>query len=311
VLTRDCTTKVKNVVVTRLMGGLGNQLFQYAAARAVALRRGVTLRLDTSWYVGRRDRSYVLSHFDIRENLLSPREMRLLRYWTDDGRHAQAKRAVSSLLPLLRVTRISDPPGAADPSIFPTSRRLLLDGFWQSPVYFDEIGDVIRREFRLKAEPDERTAEIVGRMSACESVSVHVRRGDYVTDRTANRVHGTCGIEYYDRAAKIICEKIDSPRFFVFSDDSDAARRELRLPGPTEFIDRNADGRDWEDLRLMRSCRHHVIANSSFSWWGAWLAHHDEQIVIAPHDWYRPGAKPGHRIRDLIPQSWDLVEVPQ
>jgi hypothetical protein len=148
-------------------------------------------------------------------------------------------------------------------------------------------------------------------MSNCESVSVHVRRGDYVTDPAANRVHGTCGSEYYERAAELLCEQVTSPRFFVFSDDPEAARRELRMPGPAEFIDGNVGQRDWEDLRLMTSCRHHIIANSTFSWWGAWLAHHDEQVVAAPHAWFRPGAKPGHCVRDLIPQSWMLVEVPR
>jgi hypothetical protein len=294
-------------VIVRLMGGLGNQLFQYAAGRAAALKSQSRLRLDVSWYANRIDREYVLSHFDIQEDLLSSRESLLLRYWTDHRKHRRAKAAVKWLMPPLRVTCFSDPAGPADPTLFAGEGHWLLEGFWQSPIYFDAIGDLIRRELNVRSAPNERNAALENSFGDCESVAVHVRRGDYVSDPRANRVHGTCDRDYYEAAATLVCDRVASPKFFVFSDDLDAARNELRLPGPTEFIDGNTNS--WDDLRLMRSCRHHIIANSTFSWWGAWLAAHPAQVVIAPKDWFRPGAKPAHHADDLIPASWIRAEA--
>ncbi|MGC1272198.1 MAG: alpha-1,2-fucosyltransferase [Planctomycetaceae bacterium] len=295
---------MSSVVVTGLAGGLGNQLYQYAAGRVAALRKGARLRLDCSFYRFREDRAYALSHFQIEhEDFLSRAEARLLQYWFGT-RHRRLKSLARAAFGDRLFSRVVDPMSRVTPELLHASGNLYLSGYWQSPAYFDGEEELIRREFRFRMPPEGRIASLIDRMASCESVAVHVRRGDYVSDAGANKVHGICKADYYDRAAEIVCGRVASPRFFVFSDDPAAARRELRLPGPTEFVEENVGRRDWDDLRLMSSCRHHIIANSSFSWWGAWLAKHDGQAVVAPKQWFSQAQMSGHRLEDRFPAEW-------
>ena len=144
-------------------------------------------------------------------------------------------------------------------------------------------------------------AELASEIQATVSVGVHIRRGDYVANPIANQFHGVCSLEYYLAAIAKLKEEIGAPRFFVFSDDIGWARQNLRLPDPTTFVDHNGEAHDYEDLRLMSLCKHHIIANSSFSWWGAWLSNNPDKIVIAPERWFRdPSMDP----RDLVPEGW-------
>lgn len=137
-------------------------------------------------------------------------------------------------------------------------------------------------------------------MQQCESVSVHVRRGDYVTLASASAYHGLCTLDYYHRAIRHVAERVANPTLFVFSDDPEWTKANLHSPFPTHYVDHNPAGKAFQDLRLMSLCRHHILANSSFSWWGAWLSRSNGGLVIAPERWYavnRPTP-------DLIPARW-------
>jgi hypothetical protein len=178
--------------------------------------------------------------------------------------------------------------------------NVYLAGYWQSEKYFKEIEDIIRRDFCLKSEPGPENAAMADEIKGVPSVCVHVRRTDYVTDPRTNQHHGTCSPEYYRNAACLVGSQVSNPHFFVFSDEPDWARANLELPVPTTFVTHNGSEKGYEDLRLMALCQHYIIANSSFSWWGAWLGN-SGGIVVAPKRWFNTE---GRDTRDLIPAGW-------
>jgi hypothetical protein len=176
-----------------------------------------------------------------------------------------------------------------------------LFGYWLSEKYFEDVAPLIRAELVVKHAPAGENARLSQRMRETTSVSLHVRRGDYVQDPAVHRIHGTCSPEYYAAAVAHVAARVADPRFFVFSDDIEWARAHLPLPYPAEYVGHNRGARSYEDLRLISHCRHHVIANSGFSWWGAWLGAAPDKIVCAPRRWF---ADPGYDSADVIPDSW-------
>jgi glycosyl transferase family 11 len=285
------------VIVVRLLGGLGNQLFQYATGRALAARRGDDLRLDASAYhepqPGLTPRRYELDGWRIRAGLCD----RWLLWKLRRGSR------IPLLAPLLGghavVTEASH---YFDASLERrTERHLYLDGYWQCERYFRDIRGELLSELALIAPPDARNAALLDEIRGCNAVAVHVRRTDYVQNEHLRAVHGACSVDYYRRAMAHVCERTDSPRFFLFSDDPKWVEANIEAPGPARYVSHNGGDRGAEDLRLMRECKRFVIANSSFSWWGAWLAVHADKIVVAPRPWF---ADPKEDEGDLVPDSW-------
>jgi hypothetical protein len=289
------------MVIVRLYGGLGNQLFQYAAGRAIAQRNGATLGLDIADFARDPKRSYRLHNLNTR-GLIVPRRVsvclrdpslrRLVRCAPFFARH--------QLLPV-RHEYLIEPHFNFDPRLQAATGNVCLDGYWQSERYFSEVAPLLRQEFSARNAPDP-TNEAMGRLIGdSESVSVHVRRGDYVSEAHTNRYHGTCTLDYYRRAIETLCQEVERPHFFLFSDDMDWTSQHLRLDFPATYVTHNGVDREHEDLRLMSQCKHHIIANSSFSWWGAWLATNSGKIVIAPARWFDEAPLD---TRDLLPPSW-------
>ena len=164
-------------------------------------------------------------------------------------------------------------------------RDVYLMGYWQREEYFRDQAPAIRRELTLRREPSVQNAALGERMQQCESVFLHVRRIDYAHRLSAG---------YYAAALGLLYKRVREPRLFVFGDDLDWARRELPLAEGTQFVEHNGDDRNVEDLWLMTRCRHAIVANSSFSWWGAWLNAEPDRAVIAPATWgYRAAAAAG------------------
>lgn len=283
------------MVTVRLLGGLGNQMFQYAVGRAIAHRRGTSLALDVSAYPDHKQRRYSLGVFKIVENFASRRAPRpsLLRSWAQRWR-----------LPAFTYLLVERKYFSFDPTVLDAPGNVYLDGYWQSERYFKEIEPVIRREFRWKEEPGPKNAEMANRIKAANAVAIHVRRGDYVHDPKTHELHGVCPPEYYREGARLIAAREPNPQFFVFSDDPEWVQANLELEGPTTYVNLNSIDTGYEDLRLMALCRHHIIANSSFSWWGAWLAN-SGGMVVAPQRWLRSKE---YDIPDLIPEGWVRLE---
>jgi hypothetical protein len=179
-----------------------------------------------------------------------------------------------------------------------------LLGFWQSEAYFADIRRHLMKELTPNAPPAPADQEVIDLMGKGTAVSVHVRRGDYVTLQSASAYHGLCSLGYYRAAIEYVAERVENPKLFVFSDDPDWASANLVSPFPTKYVDHNSPNDAFQDLRLMSLCHHHIIANSSFSWWGAWLAE-QQGIVVAPARWYaadRPTP-------DLLPAHWVRISA--
>jgi glycosyl transferase family 11 len=278
------------MVTVKLHDGLGNQMFQYAMGRALAQRRGTSLALDVSSFYPGAFRQYSLGVFNIAERLTSGGLMGFGRLRT------LCSRVWLPGLPHVLIERGF----GFDPSALDAPGNVYLIGYWLSEKYFKEIEETIRREFSFKAQPDEWNAEMARCIRGVNAVAVHVRRSDYVTDPVNNQMLGTCPPEYYREGARLIGSRVPGPHFFVFSDEPEWARANLELGGPTTFVDGNRLEKGYEDLRLLTLCRHHLIANSTFSWWGAWLAD-SGGIVVAPKKWFNEDQ---FDARDIVPDAW-------
>jgi hypothetical protein len=188
-----------------------------------------------------------------------------------------------------------------DPVVKTLAAPICLEGFWQSERYFSDVADLIRQEFMAPVAMDPDNAAVMAQIAARSAVSLHVRRGDYVSNPVTNRFHGVCSPEYYRRAVDFISARVEAAHLFIFSDDQEWTRANLRFPLPITFVDVNSSDRGDQDMRLMARCRHHILANSSFSWWGAWLNSSKGKIVVAPQRWFSAS---DNDTRDLIPESW-------
>lgn len=291
------------MVVVRLIGGLGNQFFQYAVGRHLAEIHRTVLKIDISGFEAYKDREYSLWPFNIQEHLASPDEVAALTVRKQGIMESVVTRVLrrpSEPAP----THIREKHFHFDPDILNLPDSVYLDGYWQSEKYFADIADIIRQEFTVKTPQKGKDKDLAELMASCESVSLHIRRGDFVSDSHTNQVHGTCDLDYYRRCVENFTPTVKHPRFFIFSDEPEWARDNLRLPYPTTLVAHNGADKNYEDMRLMSQCKHHIIANSSFSWWGAWLNPIEDKLVFAPKRWF---TRDNRNLHDLIPNQWIKV----
>lgn len=290
-------------LVVKINGGLGNQLFQYAMGRALASRSGAELFLDLDFFRipggAHTPRRFELDRFEARYEEASPQ--RILPYHA--LRASGWKRRAARIIPFAFRRQILTERRMFryDPSSTRIDKDTYLEGYWQSERYFADQAQSLRADLRFKEEPGPQDREVLCGMEGGVPVSLHVRRGDYVTHAGASAVHGTCSPEYYTRAMRRIAEQEPRAVFHVFSDDPRWARAHLPASMPLVFVDHNRGVSDHMDLMLMAACHHHIIANSSFSWWGAWLNPREAKTVIAPRHWFRD---PAVETTDLIPTRW-------
>lgn len=188
-----------------------------------------------------------------------------------------------------------------DPSILKIDTSCILAGYWQSEKYFQSSRSKIIEDFRPKEVMNSVNRFTAESIDSTNSVSIHVRRGDYVTNSQANKFHGLCGLDYYEKAIEFIQKRASNTHFFIFSDELDWVKENLRINAPTSYISANTGGESYWDMQLMKECRHHIVANSSFSWWGAWLSENQDGMVIAPDKWF---SDPSINTKDLIPSRW-------
>lgn len=294
------------MIVSKLMGRLGNQMFQYAAGRALAARHGTDLVLDSSWIAATRAKGlatgFELGCFDLRVQVRPVWEVARLAHPSP----------VVYALQRLRPSRRrffhvlgEDSSYAFVPGVVDAPDDTYLDGFWQFADYFADHAELVRRDFTFARVGSEsaRLEEAI-RAAPDPAVSVHVRRGDYVAHHRARELLGSLGADYYERAVETVVERVGPVSLFVFSDDPEWCRDRLRFPHVTTIVDRALPPeRAWEDMRLMSLCRHHVIANSTFSWWGAWLNPSRSKVVVAPARW----ALDPTRVGDPIPREWTRI----
>lgn len=290
------------MIVVRLMGGLGNQMFQYAAGRALSILNDTKLFLDSSWYESShtyQPRKFELGTFNISA---SP-----LRSWLRTCDLQLQRKRYAYLRELLRACHVPfalkhvvDIEDGFDARLTMSRSSVYLDGYWQSERYFSGIRDTLLQEFTFRCAPDPVNSAMLKSISLCNAVCVHVRRGDYLT--TANRnILGLCELDYYRNAMNYIRGRVSNASFHIFSDDPQWVESNFPDFARMTAVTHNVGCKDSEDLRLMMKCRHFIIANSSFSWWAAWLGQCTDKIVVAPKQWFVSAEKSD---KDLIPRSW-------
>lgn len=292
-----------NRVVVRLTGGLANQMFQYAAARRIAIHNNALLQVDLSWFDQKGNwtpRKYELGIFKLPIAYATQKEVKNLVSFRQNPFFRHLPLFLKSWIFNTNQSHIIEKDFVFDPDILSVKGNIYLDGFWQSYKYFEDVDDTIRSDFYFENDVDSTNRQAAGMITACESVSLHIRRGDYVTLASARACHGLCSLQYYKKAAAIIKDRLNNPVFFVFSDDIPWAKDHLNLDMATVFIDHNGSTPHM-DMYLMSLCQHHIIANSSFSWWGAWLGKNIEKTVIGPIKWFEHNK---FNTQDLMPKEW-------
>jgi hypothetical protein len=297
------------MIIARIRGGLGNQLFQYAAARALAWKKGEKLKLDLYTYGTKsQSRSFGLDRFHIDAEIASRKEVHqftgsnfLTRYMNKQENYLRCPAV------------LSQPHYHFYEDFFSVPTPIYLSGYWQSEKYFKEFETQLKSQFVLKNNLSESPLKWKQKMQGGRSVAVHIRRGDYSSKSNYNSFFGTLSFDYYERAIKEMKAKIGDPTFFIFSDDIDWCKQNLKFLSEAEFITHDTNIDASEDLILMSLCQHQIIANSTFSWWGAWLNSNQSKIVVAPSKWfqtiYNKNSLPTYAARfyntkDLIPENW-------
>jgi hypothetical protein len=290
------------MIITHIIGGLGNQMFQYATGRALSLECNVPLRLDVSRFAdfGLHQGFELQRVFDCPVEIVGEAEVRGILGWQF---YPRIRRLLAC--PSLAVFRCSafvvEPHFHYWPGIKNIPRDCYLVGYWQSEKYFQDAISTIRADFTFKSPLTNRNAELAEQIRQVSAVSLHVRRGDYVKNPETNATHGLCSLDYYLVAIQYIAERVERPHFFIFSDDMDWVKDNLKIGFPCQYVDHNQRAESYNDMRLISLCRYHIIANSSFSWWGAWLSLNPNKIVIAPARWFNTSKI---KTRDLTPELW-------
>jgi len=291
------------MIIVKLIGGLGNQMFQYALGRQLAKKINAELKIDIEGFKNYELRNYDLKYFNILENIATSYDLSKVFFPSDTLFRKFVKQIKVKFSDAREIEYIKENRLNFQSDILTLGDNIYLDGYWQSEKYFSDIKKIIKKEFTLKDKPDLINKSFLEKIETCESVSIHIRRGDYISNQITAQVHGFIGLNYYQKAIQFMLDQIDEPDLFVFSDDPEWAKRNIKTDAKITFIEHNSY-KSYEDLRLMTNCRHHIIANSTFSWWGAWLSQNREKIVIAPKKWFNTDKLDAN---DLIPVSWHIL----
>ncbi len=300
------------MITVKIIGGLGNQMFQYALGRHLAILSNTELQLDTTEFKTYPHHKYSLQHFNIIENYatetdvekfraydkklstLSPLTLKLLKkFWLDKFYLAQHG-------------YIKEDQPTYNPALVRSYRHdMYFEGYWQTEKYFKAIEDVIRKDFTLKTPMGDLGKHVEEEIkNTAVPVCLHIRRGDFANNPVQSKFHGVTPLEHYYEGIKIITAKYPNPHFFVFSDSIEWAKENLKINYPATFVGQGPE-KNYEELVLMSKCKHHILSNSTFGWWGAWLGYNPDQMVIAPKRWFNKNVD----LSDLMPESWIQLDI--
>jgi len=263
------------MIITKIKGGLGNQLFQYATGRAVASHHKLPLKLDLTWFENNKlHNGYRLDQLAIQAEIATENEIIKLKGENNILFSALRKVGLFKKKSYFKEKRSSN----FDGGVF-KNKFLYLNGYWQNELYFSNIRESLLGELSPINSMSDLGYAYLESIEQSNSVSLHVRRGDYLNLKNI----GVLGVDYYTKAVDYIRQNVESPTFYIFSDDLEWCKDSLGFLDNCIYVDRTQT--EIEDLKLMSFCRHNIIANSSFSWWGAWLNQNPDKIVIAPKGW--------------------------
>ncbi len=296
-------TDLTDAIIGRITDGLGNQLFQYATARAMSLRLNRPLRLHPVGYSPSSLRSYRLAAYDLPAQTLQGGVID--RYLRVPDRRWYVRMLVersSRRIPLRWRRVILESSPRFDAQVLEIARPVYLKGFWQCERYFTSHADSIRQELTLRTPVPDTYQAMLGQIDGSEAVGVVVRRGDYVG---IPNTQGLCTPEFYRRALEAVTARVPTRRVFVFSDDIPWCREHLHLDASETFVPNDTPDAPEEHLRVLSHCRHFILANSTFAWWGAWLSPHPGKLVVGPSRWMQD-SEPW---ADILPETWMRVQA--
>jgi hypothetical protein len=289
------------MIIVGLKGGLGNQMFQYAAARRLAHKTSKELWIDTHFFnsnLGNTNvtpRKYELFLLNIVENIATCEQVKKFKNVVTRGTRKMCPWL--ALNPYVREKYFH-----FEPSVLSLTGNKYLDGHWMSERYFADIAPTIRQEFTFKNELKDTGRQMLFQIQNSNSICIQIRRGDYISNPQISKIHQTTSLDYFLQGVDLIKSRVPNPVFFIFSDDPEWCELNLKNVGTTYFVEREfADGKVGDYLQLMIWCKHFIISNSTFAWWGAWLSSFSEKIVVAPKKWFNTE---NINTDDIYPSSW-------
>ena len=285
------------MITVKLQGGMGNQLFQYAMAKAMASAKNTSFELDLEFLLDRTPnkglefvfRDYDLDLFNVNP-LFSPKNAE--QKFEEKGWLAQVFSGFKKQI----VYR--EPFFHYDAKVFQQTGDVYLDGYWQSFRYFTAIEDELRKDFSFKKSVEDTSLSLFEKIKSTDSICINVRRADFVN----NNYHGTCDMNYFNQAIDYVTTRVANPHLFVFSDDPEWCKVNFKSILPIDIIGHEHKGYKFGNyLQLMSTCKHFIIPNSTFGWWAVWLSNTKGNIVVAPQKWF---ADTTINTTDLIPEHW-------
>lgn len=298
------------MIVSKISSGLGNQLFQYAFGIYISKINKTEHKVDISGYKDVAPdpklgiRICGLDHFNITSKYATVDDLREFNFLVHNRFFRRLIRFYSLKNNYYKRKYIIEPENNYfhfDPKVleYRQEGNVYIEGYWQSEKYFKGVEDIVRKELTFKNKPNKINSETIKQIESSNSICIHIRHGDNV-----NMENGVLPLDYYYRAVDKISERVTNPVFYIFSDDPDWVKENLKLEHSTVYVSHNDAENCHEDLRLMTHCKHHIIGNSTFSWWGAWLGKKENQIVFSPRS--------NHSYQDLpssdhIPEEWNFI----
>lgn len=296
-------SKILDKKIVKLNGGLGNQMFQYAFALAISKRFDAEILFDFSYFEDVKSTSNVTTRvfemgvFDVDCKAATAEDLAGLVY---PDAESKLETKFRRFFPrLCGVTFVREKYSYSyDAKLFNNPSFKFYEGYFQNEKYFKNIRPELLKRFSLREPLNKENQEVLDEIKNTNSVSLHIRRGDYITLDYVNKIHGVCSLDYYAEAIKYIAKKVKNPHFYIFSDDIQWVLENLKTEYPLTFVDFN-QGKGHLDMELMKNCKHNIVANSSFSWWGAWLNQNPDKIVIAPKHWTSK-----KQVNNIVPKDW-------
>lgn len=296
------------MIIIKLKGGLGNQLFQYAAGRAIALHNSDILKIDNTDYTEGNQcqkketlRSFDISDFMITTQIASKSEVNKIKY---------PLKYISKIQRNIKQKIFRQHYVDWHPNVFEMAENLYVEGYFQTEKYFKHISDLILSEYVLKPNLASEIEPLLSEIKSKDvSVSLHIRRGDYATNLRVSRSHLICGKKYYEKAITEIHRLYPTAHIYIFSDDPEWVRKNINFQCPHTFISSapalKAAFKPSQEMIIMANCKHNIISNSSFSWWGAYLNSYKNKIVLAPSIW----TKGSYPQPNILPENWTTLLI--
>lgn len=293
------------IVITRPVGGMANQMGVYAAGRALSLRCGAKLKLDLSGLERDSFRKYELDKFNIQAEIAAQEEIKAITGESRSKLINKIREKIRKGFHIKNSAIYKESSLAFDPTFFDLKPPIYLIGNFPSVYYYRPIFDLLKKELSISQPLSQESQAWLNKIDAACSVAVHVRRGDYVSNPKITAAHGVLGVDYYQQAFSIMLRKQPQAEFFIFSDDPDWVKKNIKPDGVAHYVNCNNSENGYQDYWLMRNCKHHIIANSGFGRWAALFCEYQDQKVIRPARWV---ASKQFKDEDIGPLSWILVD---